>query len=117
MVGAVAGFAAWTATAYLVGAEAGRDDVTADKVPGLLHTIDQADDRAKALQNTIDRLAGIASAVQAKASAVNTAVDEANKRLADAGVMAECPAFDDGDVRVLNDEIDRVERAAGVAER
>lgn len=114
MVGAVAGFAAWTAAIYLIGAEAGRDDAEAGQVPGLIDTIEQGNKGAKALQRTIDALAGIASAVQAKAAAVNTAVDDANARLAQAGVMAECPAFDDRDVRLLNAQIDRIEAAAGV---
>lgn len=115
MAGAVAAFGAWSATVYFVGAEAGRDDAEAAQVPGLVATLAEADKKAGELQTTLGRLGRIGSAVTANIAKVNTAADEANKRLADAGVMASCPRFSERDVRLLNAEIDRLEAAAGVA--
>jgi hypothetical protein len=117
IAGAVAAFGAWTATVYLAGAQAGRDDVTAAQAPALLATLDQAAKDAGALQKALGDLSAQAGAVQTAVAAVTIAADEAEKRLADAGVMAASPPFTERDIRLLNAEIDRLEAAAGLSGR
>lgn len=115
--GAVALVLALMGGAYWLGFEAGQDDIKAEKVPALLDTLDRADKQAGKLQTTLDALGEQGSAVQANIKAANVAADEAAKRLADAGVMADCGPFTERDVRVLNREIDRLQSGAGVAGR
>lgn len=117
MAGAVAAFGAWTAGVYLVGAEAGRDDAEAAEIPALMAAISQASEKAGKLQQAIDDLHAQAGAVTAGIARVDTAADEAQQKLAAAGVMAECSAFSERDVRLLHAQTDRLETEAGLADR
>ncbi len=103
------------AGAYWAGLDHGTAKGEAAKVPGLVETIQAGDRGAVALQDTIDFLDSAGSAVRAAVEAAITEADEADRRLADAGVMDDCPPFSERDVRLLNDAIDRIEAAAGVA--
>lgn len=116
-IAVIAGAVALLTATYFKGSHDGRTSATAAQVPGLIQTIEDADTKAGELQRTLGDLQGIGSAVTTSIEAVNTAADEANRRLADAGVMADCPVFTERDVRLWNAEIDRIEATAGVSVR